>query len=162
MHEHKEPEQDQTQDPLVDALRIHINLTRTHYAFSKEQLALLKQASHSLWQSLFLVCASISLPTLCNALIEYSQLRVASPTPQFTAELFLNALLGLTTLCLSIAFGFVWRHAARTKHDVIAAVKAHDYITVAPPTGPPHGNVILPTTYPDDEERETTQETEYH
>ncbi len=156
------------QRPRLTAFDLHIDLSRTYYAFSQEQLARLKTASNSLWQNLFLVSSSLSLPALCNALIEFRRasapVQVTGAPVQVTDALFLNALVGLTTLCLSIAFGIAWRYAARTKRDVISTVEEFGCLAVTTPdtAQSTRDTTALETAYAQDTESRETTQTEYH
>ncbi len=149
------------QGPQLTAFDLHIDLSCTYYAFSQEQLERLKTASNSLWQNLFLVSSSLSLPALCNVVIEF---RRATAPLQVTDALFLNALVGLTTLSLSIAFGFAWRYAARAKQDIISAAEEAGCLIVTTPDRAQsvQGGATQGTAYAGDDNSREAGQAEYH
>ena len=91
---------------------------RTDLTVTEGELERIGSASHNHWKDLFLVCLPLSISCILNA---------ASSTPKpftLTLALFLNYVIGVIALFLSIAFGLAWRRTSVNLKHLLSAIKA--------------------------------------
>lgn len=90
---------------------------RTDFTVTEGELERIGSASYNLWKDLFLVCLSIAVPCILNA--------VSNIPKPFTLdlELFINFFFGGITAVFSIAFGLAWRQTRIEIKPLLAEIK---------------------------------------
>jgi hypothetical protein len=98
---------------------IHIDLKKTFYTITPSELIVLEEGSSNIWKDTTLASLGLGIPTLINAAIELGKV---SP-PMFTAEIFINSLVGTICCVLSIIGGVLWRKNVSTCKVLIKELK---------------------------------------
>ena len=86
----------------VEQTVIHIDLTKTIYGITSNELTIIESGSSSLWKDLTLSGLGIGIPCLINAWIEHQK------NKGFNAEIFCNSLIGGICIVVAIIFGILW------------------------------------------------------
>lgn len=107
---------------------IHYDPERTDYTVSEEELNQLHQGSPTIWKDVCLVCISLGVPTVANAVVEFTK----TPTLGFTLELFINSLVGSVSVALSAFSAFAWHRGHRSTKSLVEAIKAKPRLEVIP------------------------------
>jgi hypothetical protein len=105
---------------VIGATYIHYQPERVEYAVSEAELTLLCEQTNNIWKDFCIVCTSVGIPCVINAI------EAAVRAKPFTATLDfnLNALFGLVGLVLGLAFGIAWYRTHRSATNVANAIKA--------------------------------------
>lgn len=98
---------------------LHIDLNKTLYTISPPELKLLEEGSSNIWKDIMLASVSIALPCLLNALNAYNKLN----TEVFTAEIFLNTLMGTIGVIFAIISAVIWRKGKSECRKLIEELK---------------------------------------
>jgi len=96
---------------------LRYNLSRVDYTVTEDELARLKVTGQNPWKDFCLICVSIGIPCLINAIA------TTSIPFSLTLGLFLNYLIGILSLMLGAAFGVMWRRASRELDNLVELIK---------------------------------------
>jgi hypothetical protein len=114
---------------MLDKLRVQTE--RSFFALTERELNELAGGSRSPWRDYTLALAPFSLALLLNALDEFYT-QSGGQGVQFTVGLFLNCVIGISSLLVSFGFGLVWWKTTRRRTmllDIIHDRPEHVLIT---------------------------------
>ena len=83
---------------------IHIDLTKTYYTISPEELGVFDEGGNNIWKDITLTSIGLGIPSLVNAGIEIYSLS----TFIFNLDIFINALVGSICLISTIVCSCLW------------------------------------------------------
>ncbi len=94
------------------------NPERVDYTVTGEELEKLGEGGRNLWKDFCLVALSLGLPCLINAVAD-------TDAQNFTLSLtlFLNYLIGVVGIALSVVFGIFWYSTNKKSIDLVALIK---------------------------------------
>jgi hypothetical protein len=97
---------------------IHYDPDRTDFAVSEDELHQLQNAGSNLWKDTCLVLGSLGIPSIINALHD-------TPDPfVLSVSLFLNYVVGILGIVLSLVFAVAWYRSSRNVQAVIDKIMA--------------------------------------
>jgi hypothetical protein len=109
---------------------IHHNTDTTHYSLTENELNELSDKSQPLWKDVCLTSLALGVPTLFNGI----QQTISQEIFKLNLSIFLNYLLGIISICLSVIFGIAWARNYKSKNTLIAKIKSKPKIEFHPTT----------------------------
>ncbi|MGD0174864.1 MAG: hypothetical protein ABSC61_10655 [Anaerolineales bacterium] len=97
---------------------IHYEPTREEYTVTNGELEQLANLGKNQWKDFSLVCISIGIPCIINAIT-----LLRNPF-EWSISLFLNSLFGLVGICLFIFFVIMWRSTNKDRYKIISNIKS--------------------------------------
>ncbi|MBI3520159.1 MAG: hypothetical protein HY062_12505 [Bacteroidetes bacterium] len=89
-------------DQAVKQTLIHVDLNRTYYGVSADELESIEEGATTIWKDVTFGGFGIGIPCIVNGIIEYNKVNT------FNVEVFWNCLIGGISLAIAILGIFVW------------------------------------------------------
>ena len=101
---------------------IHIESEHRIYGISPSELDILEEGSRSIWKDVTLGSLGLSIPCLINAAVEANKLTVNN----FTAEIFLNSVIGVCGAVMAIVGAVCWKRQSSRCDILLQTVRKRE------------------------------------